>query len=37
MMVKTSEAAVGIAPTPAPFAHCPKKIVHETIDQMNHV
>ena len=35
--VKTSDAAVGIAPIPAPFASCPKKITQDTIDQTNHV
>ncbi len=36
-MVKISEAAVGIIPTPAPFENWPKKIVAETIDQTNQV
>ena len=37
MMVKISDAAVGIAPTPAPLASCPKKIMHDTMDQTSQV
>ncbi len=35
--VNISEAAVGSAPIPAPFASCPKKMMQETIDQTNQV
>lgn len=37
MSVKTSDAAVGKAPIPAPFASCPKKTIAETMVQTNHV
>lgn len=37
MIVKISDAAVGSAPIPAPFATCPKKIIHDTIDHTSHV
>lgn len=36
-IVKISDATVGIAPIPAPFASWPKNITQETIDQINHV
>ena len=37
MIVNISEAAVGMAPTPAPLAYPPKKVTPETIDQTSHV
>lgn len=37
IMVNISDAAVGSAPIPAPFATCPKKMIHDTRDQTSHV
>lgn len=37
IILKISDAAVGMAPIPAPLDSCPKNIIQETIDHTNHV